>query len=54
VRSVDVAAAQLIVREVGGTVALPGGDALDLDMRSRALAGRSPELVEQLLQRFGG
>jgi myo-inositol-1(or 4)-monophosphatase len=54
VRSVDVAAAQLIVREAGGTVALPGGDALDLEMRSRALAGRSPELVEQLLQRFGG
>jgi myo-inositol-1(or 4)-monophosphatase len=54
VRSVDVAAAQLIVREAGGTVALPGGDALDLEMRSRALAGRSPDLVEQLLLRFGG
>ena len=31
VRSVDVAAAQLIVAEAGGAVALPGGDALDLD-----------------------
>ena len=30
VRSVDVAAAQLIVAEAGGTVELPGGDALDL------------------------
>jgi myo-inositol-1(or 4)-monophosphatase len=52
VRSVDVAAAQLIVREAGGTVALPGGDALDLDMRSRAFAARSPELVEELQLRF--
>jgi myo-inositol-1(or 4)-monophosphatase len=48
VRSVDVAAAQLIVREAGGTVALPGGDALDLRMRSRVFAGRSVELVERL------
>jgi myo-inositol-1(or 4)-monophosphatase len=52
VRSVDVAAAQLIVREAGGTVALPGGDALDLHMRSRVFAARSPELVEQLAERF--
>ena len=48
VRSVDVAAAQLIVREAGGTVALPGGDALDLDMRSRVLAARTAELLERL------
>jgi myo-inositol-1(or 4)-monophosphatase len=54
VRSVDVAAAQLIVREAGGAVALPGGDSLDLEMRSRALAARSPDLVEQLMERFGG
>ncbi|MBA3262345.1 MAG: hypothetical protein H0T69_07755, partial [Thermoleophilaceae bacterium] len=52
VRSVDVAAAQLIVREAGGTVALPGGDALDLQMRSRTFAARSPELVERLRERF--
>ncbi len=52
VRSVDVAAAQLIVREAGGTVALPGGDALDLEMRSRTFAARSAELVEQMRQRF--
>jgi myo-inositol-1(or 4)-monophosphatase len=50
VRSVDVAAAQLIVREAGGAVALPGGDGLDLEMRSRAAAARSPELVERLLR----
>lgn len=52
VRSVDVAAAQLIVEEAGGAVALPGGDALDLQMRSRSVAARSPELVERLLDRF--
>ena len=50
VRSVDVAAAQLIVAEAGGAVALPGGDALDLKMRSRVAAARSPELVERLLE----
>jgi myo-inositol-1(or 4)-monophosphatase len=52
VRSVDVAAAQLIVREAGGAVALPGGDELDLQMRSRVLAARSVELVERLAERF--
>jgi myo-inositol-1(or 4)-monophosphatase len=51
VRSVDVAAGQLIVEEAGGAVALPGGDRLDLDMRSRAVAARSPELVERLIAR---
>lgn len=50
VRSVDVAAAQLIVKEAGGAVALPGGDELDLEMRSRVAAARSPELVERLLR----
>ena len=54
VRSVDVAAAQLIVTEAGGAVALPGGDALDLQMRSRAFAARSPELLTQMTQRFAG
>jgi myo-inositol-1(or 4)-monophosphatase len=53
VRSVDVAAAQLIVSEAGGTVALPGGDALDLDMRSRVMAARSAELLERLAASFG-
>jgi fructose-1,6-bisphosphatase/inositol monophosphatase family enzyme len=52
VRSVDVAAAQLLVTEVGGLVAFPGGDGLDLEMRSRAAAGRSPEVVERLLGMF--
>jgi myo-inositol-1(or 4)-monophosphatase len=51
VRSVDVAAAQLIVTEAGGTVALPGGDTLDLDMRSRVVAARSAELAERLQAR---
>ena len=42
IRSVDVAAGQLLVTEAGGAVALPGGDALDLAMRSRRVrrAGR--------------
>ncbi|MEA2332216.1 MAG: monophosphatase [Thermoleophilaceae bacterium] len=52
VRSVDVAAAQLIVREAGGVVALPGGDALDLEMRSRATAARDQALLDQLAQAF--
>jgi myo-inositol-1(or 4)-monophosphatase len=52
IRSVDVAAAQLIVEEAGGAVALPGGDGLDLEMRSRAAAARSPELVERLLAKL--
>jgi myo-inositol-1(or 4)-monophosphatase len=52
VRSVDVAAAQLIVAEAGGAVALPGGDALDLQMRSRAFAARSPDLLARMTERF--
>jgi myo-inositol-1(or 4)-monophosphatase len=52
VRSVDVAAAQLIVKEAGGAVALPGGDALDLEMRSRALAARDPEMLARLAATF--
>ena len=52
VRSVDVAAAQLIVREAGGSVALPGGDALDLDMRSRALAARDPATLKRVADAF--
>jgi myo-inositol-1(or 4)-monophosphatase len=49
VRSVDVAAAQLIVAEAGGTVALPGGHTLDLQMRSRAVAARDAEMAERLV-----
>jgi myo-inositol-1(or 4)-monophosphatase len=48
VRSVDVAAAQLIVAEAGGAVALPGGDTLDLEMRSRAVAARDPGMAERI------
>jgi myo-inositol-1(or 4)-monophosphatase len=52
VRSVDVAAAQLIVREAGGAVALPGGSALDLEMRSPLLAARDAELLGRLSRVF--
>lgn len=52
IRSVDAAAAQLIVREAGGAVAFPGGDALDLDMRSMVFAARSAELAGELRSRF--
>jgi myo-inositol-1(or 4)-monophosphatase len=48
VRSVDVAAAQLIVEEAGGAVALPGGDTLDLALRTRAAAARDASMVENL------
>jgi myo-inositol-1(or 4)-monophosphatase len=51
-RSVDAAAAQLVVREAGGLVSFPdaGGEALsaplDLDMRSRVLAAPTRELLD--------
>jgi myo-inositol-1(or 4)-monophosphatase len=48
VRSVDVAAAQLIVEEAGGAVALPGGDALDLSLRTRVAAARDAGMLERL------
>lgn len=48
VRSVDVAAAQLIVEEAGGAVALPGGDTLDLALRTRAAAARDTAMLERL------
>jgi myo-inositol-1(or 4)-monophosphatase len=52
-RSVDIAAAQLLVRERGLAIELfedpPFGDApLDLATRSRVAAAGTPELVEQL------
>jgi hypothetical protein len=43
-----VAAAQLIVEQAGGAVALPGGDALDLSLRTRAAAARSVPMLERL------
>lgn len=52
IRSVDAAAAQLIVREAGGAVAFPdagdGKAGLDLEMRSRVVAS-SPAHLERLL-----
>lgn len=49
-RSVDAAAAQLVVREAGGLVAFPdAGDLdapLDLDMRSRVYAAPTRELLD--------
>jgi fructose-1,6-bisphosphatase/inositol monophosphatase family enzyme len=52
IRSVDAAAGALIVREAGGQVAFPeAGErgSLGLEMRSRVLAARDPELLERLL-----
>jgi myo-inositol-1(or 4)-monophosphatase len=56
-RSVDAAAGQLIVREAGGAVAFPDaggadplGASLDLDMRSRVLAGATQEILAGLLE----
>ena len=54
-RSVDCAAGQLIVREAGGSVALPEAGrslaetGLGLDMRSRILAAPGPDLLERLI-----
>jgi myo-inositol-1(or 4)-monophosphatase len=53
VRSVDAAAGALIVREAGGVVAFPeAGDrpSLGLEMRSRVLAARDPDLVGKVLE----
>jgi myo-inositol-1(or 4)-monophosphatase len=52
IRSVDAAAAQLLVTETGGAVAFPDADELSLDMRSPVLAARDPELLERLLTTF--
>jgi myo-inositol-1(or 4)-monophosphatase len=53
-RSVDIAAAQLLVRECGLTIELfedpPFASApLDLVTRSRVAAARSPQLVSELV-----
>ena len=48
IRSVDAAAAQLLVTEAGGAVLFPAADELSLEMRSPVLAARDPELLERL------
>jgi myo-inositol-1(or 4)-monophosphatase len=52
VRSVDAAAAQLLVTEAGGAVAFPAADELSLEMRSRVYAARDDALLERLLTTF--
>jgi myo-inositol-1(or 4)-monophosphatase len=52
IRSVDAAAAQLLVTETGGAVAFPAADDLSLEMRSPVLAARDPELLERLRATF--
>ena len=49
-RSVDLAAAALIVREAGATLRTVDGDVLglDLDSRSRTIAARDPQWAETL------
>jgi myo-inositol-1(or 4)-monophosphatase len=54
IRSVDAAAAQLLVTEAGGAVSFPADDQLSLEMRSRVLAARDPELLERLRSTFAG
>jgi myo-inositol-1(or 4)-monophosphatase len=53
IRSVDAAAAQLLVREAGGAVAFPAADDLSLEMRSPVLAARDEALLEHLRATFG-
>jgi myo-inositol-1(or 4)-monophosphatase len=52
IRSVDAAAAQLLVTEAGGSVAFPSADDLSLKMRSRVLAGRDEATLERLRAAF--
>jgi myo-inositol-1(or 4)-monophosphatase len=52
IRSVDAAAAQLLVTEAGGAVAFPAADDLSLEMRSRVLAARDGDLLERLRSIF--
>jgi myo-inositol-1(or 4)-monophosphatase len=56
-RSVDIAAAQLLVRERGLTIDLPedppfGNAPLDLAARSRVVAAATPELCAELHARL--
>jgi myo-inositol-1(or 4)-monophosphatase len=52
IRSVDAAAAQLLVTETGGAVSFPDADELSLEMRSRVLAARDEAILERLLTTF--
>ena len=52
IRSVDAAAAQLLVTEAGGAVAFPAADDLSLEMRSPVLAARDQKLLEHLRTTF--
>ncbi|HYM58718.1 MAG TPA: inositol monophosphatase family protein [Solirubrobacteraceae bacterium] len=52
IRSVDAAAAQLLVKEAGGAVAFPADDQLTLEMRSPVLAARDEKLLERLRTTF--
>jgi len=54
IRSVDAAAAQLLVKEAGGAVTFPTDDELSLEMRSPVLAARDEELLERLRTTFAG
>jgi len=53
IRSVDAAAAQLLVTEAGGAVSFPADDELSLEMRSPVLAARDVELLGRLRASFG-
>jgi myo-inositol-1(or 4)-monophosphatase len=52
IRSVDAAAAQLLVTETGGAVAFPSDDELSLEMRSPVLAARDEAILDRLLSTF--
>jgi myo-inositol-1(or 4)-monophosphatase len=52
IRSVDAAAAQLLVTETGGAVAFPAADDLSLEMRSPVFAARDADLLERLRSTF--
>jgi myo-inositol-1(or 4)-monophosphatase len=57
-RSIDIAAAQLLVRELGYAIELPearpfGAAPLDLGMRSRVVAAATPELCDSLAAALG-
>jgi myo-inositol-1(or 4)-monophosphatase len=52
IRSVDAAAAQLLVKEAGGAVVFPDADDLSLEMRSPVLAARDEEMLAGLRATF--
>ena len=52
IRSVDAAAAQLLVTEAGGAVAFPADDELTLEMRSPVLAARDGATLKRLRSTF--